>query len=82
MKGICNKHERVTGYKKGPQFGTVDLRVELIPRTPPTPEKFQRKARLRRLKQQRRMASQLLYLSDLNYQEILQGVEADYAKRG
>jgi hypothetical protein len=71
MKGICNKHERITGYKKGPQPGTVDLRIELIPRHPPTPEKFQRKARLRRLKQQGQ---------DSDW--AIAQVERDYAKRG
>jgi hypothetical protein len=78
MKGICNKHERVTGYKKGPRPGTFDFRVELIERTPPTPEKFQRKARLRRLKQQLRKG-------ELTIPERVAArarVEADYAKRG
>ena len=71
MKGICNKHEKVTGYKKGPQPGTIDLRVELIPRHPPTPEKFQRKVRLRRLKQ-----------AGQDTDAAIAQVEADYAKRG
>jgi hypothetical protein len=78
MKGICNKHEKVTGYKKGPQPGTVDLRVELIPRHPPTPEKFQRKVRLRRLTQAWHKAE----LTDSGLLEASQRVETDYAKRG
>ena len=71
MKGICNKHEKVTGYKKGPQPGTFDFRVELIPRHPPTPEKFQRKARLRRLKQ-----------AGQDTDAAIAQVEADYKERG
>ncbi len=77
MRGICNKHERVTGYKDGPQPGTIDLRVELVPLPPPTPEKFQRKARLRRLKQQ--LNSYQLLVHD--YVAACLRVEDDYALR-
>lgn len=78
MQGICSKHEKVTGYKPGPQPGTFDFRVELIPLPAPTPEKFQRKARLRRLKQaywQDRM-------SCADYVKARERVEADYKTRG
>ena len=51
QRPIVGKNYRIVKHKKGPRPGTVDLQVELIPRTPPTPEKFQRKARIRRLKQ-------------------------------
>lgn len=52
MRGIVGKDFVITGYKDGPQPGTIDLRVERIPLPPPTPEKFQLKARARRLRQQ------------------------------
>jgi len=54
MKGIVGKDFVITGYKDGPQKGTIDLRVERRPLPPPTPEKFQPKARMRRLRQQLR----------------------------
>ena len=77
MKGICNRRERVTGYKAGPRPGTIDFRVELIPVPPPPPEKFARKPRLRRLKQQLRRG-------ELTIPERIaarERVEADYAER-
>jgi hypothetical protein len=36
MRGICNRRERITGYKNGPQKGTIDFKIELIPVPPPT----------------------------------------------
>ena len=77
MKGICNRNERVVSYKKGPQPGTIDLRVELIPRRPPTNEKFQLKARLRRLKQQLRDAQ----INILEFGEAVVLIEDDYLFR-
>ena len=71
QRPIVGKNYRIVKHKKGPSFGTVDLLVELIPRTPPTPEKFQRKARLRRLKQ-----------TGNDTDEAIRRVEADYKKRG
>ena len=78
MKGICNKHEKVTGYKKGPQPGTFDFRVELIPRHPPTPEKFQRKARIRRVNQ----AFLQHRLTEIRWAAAREQIERDYAERG
>lgn len=43
----------ITGYREMPNK-TFDLRVEYVKLPPPTPEKFQLKARMRRLKQQLR----------------------------
>lgn len=54
MRGIVGKDFVITGYKDGPQKGTLDLRVEYVKLPPPTPEKFQPKARMRRLRQQLR----------------------------
>ena len=71
QRPIVGKNYRIVKHKKGPRPGTVDLLVELIPRTPPTPEKFQRKARLRRLKQQGQDSD-----------AAIAQVERDYAKRG
>ena len=75
---IVGKNYRITKFKKGPQFGTVDLQVELIPRHPPTPEKFQRKARIRRVNQdffQRR-------LTEIRWAAAREQIERDYVERG
>jgi hypothetical protein len=77
MRGICNRRERITGYKNGPQKGTIDFKIELIPVPPPTPEKFQRKARIRRLKQQ----WQQFKLTNEELEAAIRQVEADYEGR-
>lgn len=76
MNGICNRHEKITGYRKGPQPGTIDFKVELILLLPPIPEKLQRKARFRRLRQQ-------LYRCEITAREYLDSlarVRKDYQK--
>ena len=62
---------------KGPG-DIVVVHMDLLSEPPPTPEKFQRKARLRRLKQA------LLYsisISSDEYQDAVARVEADYAEK-
>ncbi len=78
MRGIVGKDFVITGYKDGPQKGTIDLRVERVAKPKPTPEKFQRKARIRRLNQ----AFFQGRLTQIRWAAAREQVEIDYAERG
>lgn len=62
---------------KGPN-GEIVIHQEMLPMPPPTPEKFQRKARLRRLRQRLRDVGDVGVALRRQFLEAEQRVEDDY----